>query len=107
MPAGRADLQCGTSGYGYRHISREHRTQWEQKAALTRQNWREVADYGIEWAFFDPTRTVYRSSNDTWCYQRFLYLVNRSTGQTVGSMTVAAVVGRTNLRVITSFPGPC
>jgi hypothetical protein len=63
LAGGYSDLRCGSQNWGYRHIVDRHLGQWEQKAALTRQNWREVADYGIEWALRDPDRGTYRSSN--------------------------------------------
>lgn len=107
MAGGFSDLDCGSSNYGYRHIVDRHLSQWEAKAALTKQNWREVADFGINWALQDPDRTTYRSYNDTFCFQRLIYLVNTQTGQTAGTTQVAVVVARVSKNIITAFPGSC
>lgn len=108
LAGGTSNLRCGTNtGYGYRHIYTNHRTQWEQKGALTAQNWRDVADYAMEWSLKDPDSTRYRSANQAWAFQRTIYLVNKSTGQGVGQMEVCTVVGLNTQNVITSYPGAC
>jgi hypothetical protein len=108
LAGGTSNLRCGTTtGYGYRHIYTNHRSQWEQKGALTAQNWRDVADFGIEWSLRDPDSTKWRSSNQSWAFQRTIYLVNKSTGQGVGQTEVCTVVGLSTQNVITSYPGAC
>lgn len=74
-------------------------------ASLTRQNWRETADYAIEWTLRDPDRGTYRSDNDTFCYQRLIYLVDNRTKRTVGTATVRVVVARRSHNIITAIPG--
>jgi hypothetical protein len=107
LRGGTSDLHCGSERWGYRHILRNHRTEWEQKAALERQNWRDLADYAIENALRDPDRVKYRSDNDTFCFQRLFYLLNRKTGRPAGTMTVSVVVAQDSKNIITAFPGPC
>lgn len=59
------------------------------------------------WALRDPDRVTYRSSNDTFCFQRLIYLVNEDTGEVVGQRNVAVVVARVSKNIITAFPATC
>ena len=97
-------LRCGNSNYGYWHIFAQHKSQFEQKAAGTYQNWRDIADIGMYASISNSTTTKYRASNDTTCYSRKIYLVNLQNNQTVGSTIVRTVTGNRSNNVITAFP---
>lgn len=97
-------LRCGNVNYGYWHIYNNHRSEFDQKAALTNQNWREVADIGMSASISNSEVTKPRSSNDTTCYSRKIFLVNLQSHQTVGSVIVRTVVGNRSNNVVTAFP---
>lgn len=104
LSSGTAALACGSSAWGYRHIVANHLSQWQARATLAGENWRDTADYGMEWALKDPDRIRYRSSNDTYCYSRLIYLVDERTGKVVGSYYPNVVVARVTKNVITAIP---
>lgn len=108
LKGGISVLRCGgpkiNPSWGYRHILKDHGDQWRQRAALTNQNWRDVADFGIKWALKDPARVSYRSSNNTFCFSRRLYLYNKTTGERVGHMTPRVIVAGVSKNIITAFP---
>lgn len=108
LKGGTSVLRCGgpkiNPVWGYRHILKEHGDQWRQRAALTNQNWRDVADFGIKWALKDPARVSYRSSNNTFCFSRRVYLYNKRTGERVGHMTPRVIVAGVSKNIITAFP---
>lgn len=97
-------LRCGNKNFGYWHIYNNHRSEFEQKAVLTNQNWREVADIGMGASISNSVVTKYRPSNDTTCYSRKIFLVNLQSRQTVGSVIVRTVVGNRSNNVVTAFP---
>ena len=104
MSSGISNLACGSSAWGYRHIIAKHLSQWEYRASEASENWRDTADYGIEWALKDPNRIRYRSSNDTYCFSRQINLVNDRTGQVVDHYFPNVVVGRVTKNIITAWP---
>lgn len=103
--SGTSNLACGTAAsWGYRHIVANHLSQWEARAAVASENWRDTADYGIEWALKDPDRVTYRSKNDTYCFSRKINLVNKRTNQVVGAYYPNVVVARGTKNIITAIP---
>lgn len=103
--AGTTNLGCGSDAYwGYRHIVKQHLSQWEYRASEASENWRDTADYGISWALKDPDRVTYRSSNDTYCFSRLINLVNDRTGQVVDRYYPNVVVAHVSKNIITAFP---
>lgn len=104
LPSGSSTLTCGNESWGYRHTVKEHLSQWQAKAALARENWRDTADYGILWAFKDPDKVTYRGSNDTYCYSRKINLVNEDNGEVVGSYYPNVAIARVSKRIITAIP---
>lgn len=104
LPGGSSTLNCGSENWGYRHTVKNHLSQWQAKAALARENWRDIADYGILWAFKDPDKVTYRGSNDTYCYSRKINLVNEDTGEVVGNYYPNVAIARVSKRIITAIP---
>lgn len=51
-------LLCGTSGYGYRHISNNHKTDWENVMAAANDNsgnsWDDLMSFAIDASMLDP-----------------------------------------------------
>lgn len=103
LPAGKADLKCGSPGWGYRHILIEHRTQWEQLAVITGSDWRTFSDWAMNQALNYPAHVSYRSSNDTYLYKTQVQI--RDSGGTVRSVKYINVsVARVTKNIITAFP---
>lgn len=102
-------LRCGgplhssNPAWGYRHILKRHKTDFERLAAGTYQNWRDVADKGMAANTSDPDRTTNAGGGKT-CYSRVIYLVNRRTNQVVRTAIIRMIVGNDN-NIITSYPG--
>lgn len=107
--AGRSNLLCGNSSFGYRHIVKGHQTEWEQAAAPAGLNWRDIADFGIEWTLKDPDHITYNKKKGSYCFSRLIYLVNTRSNQTAGQKIVNVVVGAGNKRIVTAWPrnGQC
>lgn len=109
LRGGTTALRCGgpklseNPTWGYRHLLK-HSDQWSDKSALTQQNWRDVADYGIQWALKDPDKVTYRAENETFCFSRIIYLINKKTGRTVGHTYPNVSVSAGNKNVITAYP---
>ncbi|MFC8800777.1 hypothetical protein ACFT2C_23860 [Promicromonospora sp. NPDC057138] len=101
---GGSNLTCGSDAWGYRHIVKRHLSQWESRAAIAQENWRDTADYGIHWALSDPDKITYRASNDTFCYSRKILLVDNRTNEVVGSYYPMVSVARVSHRIITAYP---
>lgn len=101
---GRGTLACGSDKWGYRHIVQEHESQWEYRAFQVSGNWRDVADFGIEWALKNPYYVTYRKSNDTYCYGRTIYLLNKKTLQRVGQYEATVIIGHNTQNIITAYP---
>ncbi|WP_156371683.1 hypothetical protein [Microbacterium sp. Leaf203] len=97
-------LRCGNANFGYFHIKARHEGDWQAKAAGTNQNWRDIADIGIDAALRDPVITKPRDSNDTTCYSRKIFLVNTQNNQTVGETIVRVVAGNRSNNIVTAFP---
>ncbi len=102
LPAGSSDLHCGSENWGYRHILKNHRTQWEHDAIIVGRNWRDQADWAIEWVLRDPGVVTYRASNDTFCYSREVYLAKDD--KVVATRRPHVVIARESKNIITAFP---
>ncbi|MBT0769963.1 hypothetical protein KIH74_13580 [Kineosporia sp. J2-2] len=108
---GSATVRCGFAhatkahvGSGYRHIKKEHMSDWEALGSVAGENWRDVADLAMSSAFGDPEKVTHRGKNDTFCYQHKLVLANRNTGKVVATTFTRNIVGNGNWDVITTFP---
>ena len=104
FPSGPARLRCGNSDFGYRHIVLRHRTEWLTNAALSEDNWLDLADFSINAALTDPDRVVYDWRNNATCFSRAIYLINNRTKQRAGTLVPNVVVGFTTLNVVTAIP---
>jgi hypothetical protein len=106
---GTSVLQCGNSSFGYNHIYLNHKSQWEQKAALTNNNWRDIADLSMREGLDNPNAVTYRSSNQTFCFSRHIYLYRTNDNTIVGTMDPQTIIAQQDGKVITSYPStaPC
>lgn len=109
MPGGTSELICGDENHGYYHIANRHGSEWSQKGAKTSENWRGVADYAIAEALRNPMAVTYRANNNTYCYSREVYLVNKVRGIPVDVFHPNVVVRAQDGIIITSYPAnrPC
>jgi hypothetical protein len=106
IAGGPSRLRCGTNRWGYWHIASNHSGEWEQMARFTRQNWRGIADSAISNTLGDPDPGgIYRAGNDTFCYQRVVFLY--FGGQLTHEQNVVVIVAADSGNIITSFPGRC
>lgn len=104
IPGGTSNLACGSAAWGYRHIVKNHLSQWQSDAAIARENWRDLADFSIAAALSDPDAVSYRQSNDTFCYSRLIYLVDNRTGKVIDTRKPITVVARVTKNIITAYP---
>jgi hypothetical protein len=102
---GKSNLLCGTEEeFGYRHILAGHLGDWEKVALPTMTNWRDVADFSIAIVLIDPDKVTYDPKRHTFCLSRLIYLVNKRTGQTIGTKIPRVAIRQKDARVITAFP---
>lgn len=104
LAAGTSELFCGNSSYGYNHIYLNHRTEWEQKASLTNQNWRDVADLSMREGLINPNAVTYDAARNTFCFSRLIYLYRTNDNAIVGTMNPRTIVAGQDGKVITAFP---
>lgn len=102
MTGSVAAIRCGTEGYGYRHILKNHITDWETMAAPTGINWRDMAPWSISWNLYDPDKVSYDSGRQTYCYSREVYPYRN--GNLTYISTPRTALGTTAQRIITAFP---
>jgi hypothetical protein len=105
----RVYLKCGGPKYsarpdwGYRHILWKHRGDFEGMARGTYQNWRDLADLGMESALIDP---AVRGGvvDGKRCFSRSITLYNRQTGAVVRKQIVRVVFKVSDQTIITAYP---
>lgn len=64
-----ANLRCGNTKYGYRHLIAGAKDDRFQSYAGAR-NWRTMAGWSMGWVLHDPWKVTYDSSEEKWCYAR-------------------------------------
>lgn len=105
----RVYLKCGGPKYssrpdwGYRHILARHRGDFENMAAGTAQNWREVADISIGGALRDP-QVRGGLVDGKRCFSRRIYLYNLRTGDQVRTRIVRVVFRASDNAIVTAYP---
>ncbi|MEV4480014.1 hypothetical protein [Micromonospora coxensis] len=104
LPGGTSNLKCGSEKWGYRHIVKRHLSQWENDAKIERKNWRDLADFAIGVALSDPDAVTYRKSNDTYCFSREIYLVDKRTGRVVAYRYPNVSIAAKSKNIITAYP---
>ena len=105
VPSGTTTFKCGNKGWGYRHLLyKNHDDDYADLAAGTGQNWRDVADLALTKTLNDPTKVTFNEDKNTFCFSTKIYLLNRSSGQQVGSSIVYTIIGNQNWNVITTYP---
>lgn len=102
LAGGTTDLKCGSSEWGYRHLLK-HRGEWQKNAAIERSNWRDLADFGIAIALIDPDVVTYRKQNDTYCFSREIYLLDKRTKRVVATKKPNIAVAAKSKNIITAF----
>lgn len=101
-------LRCGGPKYshdpttGYRHILWRHRTDFENLAAGTYQNWRDVADLAMRAITRDADHR--RPATDgKICHSRLITLVNLRTNQVVRRQNIVMFTNQVG-DIITTYP---
>lgn len=102
----KIDLKCGTTAAGFRHIVKNHRGNWQNKARgpVTYTSWMDLADMGITKSLTDPKSYPHNTQANTSRYTADLFFYNRRTGQLVEKMNAHTAVSVNNKLVITAFP---
>lgn len=96
-------LRCGNADFGYRHIALRHRTDFQNLAAGTNTNWRDVADLAMEAISSDPD--VARPAGDgKACLNRVIFLKNNRTNQVVRQQNIRMFVVIASGDIITAYP---
>lgn len=93
---------------GYRHIIGKHKGEFQTLAATlaTGRNWRDLADFSIEWTLKDPDRVSNGGAGKV-CQSRTLYLANNN-GRVVLTRTFRVITATSSRSIITAYPGaPC
>jgi len=100
----RTILYCGTQDTsGYWHIKYEHMSQFAALAAPVGLTWRDLLHGALYWNDYDPDKTSYSMSNQTYCRSRYLYLAD-SSGRVVVSQIFRTITSSSNGKVITAYP---
>lgn len=103
--SGVAKLECGNSGYGWRHIAAGKAQDWQN--IINKYNlgtdWATFAKWNIGNTVGAPASAPDNSANKTYTYQAPLQIRN-AQGQVVRTYTVKVPVGSTTERIITVFP---
>lgn len=103
LAAGKSALLCGSEGWGYRHILKDHREDWEVLAAITGSNWRTFADWAINQAMRYPSSVTYRSGNDTYLYKTQVQ-IRDNRGKVRSTKYIKVAIARKTKNIITAFP---
>jgi hypothetical protein len=104
LSSGSAYLRCGSDAWGLRHISHNHRTQWETLSLIGGStSWRTFADWAFNEALRYPAHVTYRSSNDTYLYKTELQ-IRDSSGRVRDTKYANVSVARVSKNIITAFP---
>jgi hypothetical protein len=102
-PGDDAYLRCGSSGWGLRHIERDHESDWYEYAVLVAADWEDIADYAIEQTLANPSSVRYRPSTDTWRFRGPIEIRNLF-GEVVAEFVTRVVVADNSENIITAFP---
>lgn len=105
----RVYLKCGgpkhssKPAWGYRHILKYHRRDWEQLAAQsTYQSWRDIADHAMAWALIDPAVRGPLAGGKR-CFSRTISLYD-NRGRFIKHQIVRIVFRVSDRAVITTYP---
>lgn len=96
-------LRCGNADYGYRHILSRHLVDFEQLAAGTSQNWRDIADLSMSTISSDPDAAKPADGGKA-CLSRVIFLYNIKTNQLVRQQIIRMIVRISDNTIITAFP---
>jgi hypothetical protein len=102
LGAGTSNLKCGSEKWGYRHLLK-HRAEWETNARIEGSNWRGLADFAIAVVLSDPDVVSYRRSNDTYCFSREIYLIDKRTGRVAATKKPKVAIAAVSKNVITAY----
>lgn len=105
LPAGKANLKCGSEKWGYRHIAQRHTSQWSSLAfQVGAPSWQQFADFSMNQALRYPADVTYTSTNDTYTYRTEIQ-IRDNKGRVLYSFYSYVVVARVTKNVITAYPG--
>lgn len=104
LSGGTSVLRCGTEDYGYRHILKGHRGDWEYDARIVGSNWRDHADWSIDVVLTDPDVVTYRPSRNSYCYSRLIELWDRNDRRHVRDRVIKVVVRSDSTDIVTAYP---
>ena len=105
-PSGQASaLLCGSENFGYRHVSSRHGQDWQNIAAYTGENWRDLTDFAIEQTLRVPQPGYPRHNlkNDTWAFKAPLE-IRDDRGQVRATYYPTVVVAGGDGKIITAYP---
>lgn len=98
-------LTCGDANYGMRHISRNHRDDWNRLALIEYATWMDIADMAMTKSLWQPGVVQSRPSNNTTCYSGQIYLVNGATGAIAATNDPTVIMSNNNKHMVTAYPG--
>lgn len=101
MRCGKETTKDGESKFGFRHIRLKHQDDWESLSWVVWRNWRDLADWAIQWTLSDPDTVVVQGER-RFCYQRVIALKEGS--DVVARTRVVVLLGETGIRLMTAFP---
>jgi hypothetical protein len=97
-------LRCGNGEVGYRHIQKQHQSQWQGLADIEGRNWRDIADMAIAKSMDSPD--VQRSTaGGKYCYSGQIYLVDKVRGTVAKTVHPTVIVPLSSRTIITAYPG--
>lgn len=102
-------FRCGGPRYsptptkGFRHILWKHREHFEEIAAGTEQNWRDVADLAMDVISRDPDVALPAQGGKE-CLSRVIFLRNLNTNQVVRQQIVRMLVITDSNEILTVYP---
>ncbi|WP_336651385.1 MULTISPECIES: hypothetical protein [unclassified Leucobacter] len=108
-------LKCGTEGYGYKHITQNHRSHWEtvlanaeatgwKKTTYMINTWDDLMFMALVNAVSGPAGTSNNPASNKACANVQFGLVDSSTGAVKYSFRAEGVISMNNLTTITAFP---
>lgn len=98
-------LTCGDTNYGFRHISRNHRNDWNRLALIEYATWMDIADMAMTKSLWQPDIVQSRPANNTTCYSGQIYLVNGATGAVAATNEPTVIISNNYRHMVTAYPG--
>lgn len=100
-PRGIADLRCGNSGWGWRHITSRHAGDYGRVASIMGKSWESYAKWCLGQTLGVPSSAYYEANNSTYVYLTPIQIWNN--GRLYKTYTNRVVVSRGDYRIITEY----